>query len=54
MPTRKIADTDVKHPCMHPEHNPPGHRVYESGVYEHTCPKCGEKQTFIVGPKPIC
>lgn len=55
MPTRKISDSDwVKQPCMHPGHNPPGHRVYEPRTYEHVCPKCGEKQTFTIGPKPIC
>lgn len=47
MPTRKIADLPGR-PCQHPEHNPPSMRVFEPGIYEHTCPKCGHVQTFFV------
>lgn len=39
---------DVPRPCAHPSHNPPGHMVYEPGVYEHTCPGCGKKTVFAV------
>jgi hypothetical protein len=46
MPTKKIAD--FTYPCLHPEHNPPSMRVFESGIWEHTCPSCGHKQTFTV------
>jgi hypothetical protein len=46
MPTRKIADIPV--PCRHPEHQPPSHMVLGPGVYEHECPSCGKKSTFVV------
>lgn len=46
MPTRKIAD--LVEPCTSPEHNPPTMRLYENGVYEHICPRCGAKQIFGV------
>jgi len=46
MPTRKIAD--LPRVCRHPEHNPPNMMVYENGVWEHVCPACGAKQTFVV------
>lgn len=46
---KKIRDLPI--PCSHPEHNPPSMRVFEPGVYEHTCPKCGAKKTFTV-PRP--
>lgn len=42
----KIAD--VKPSCVHPEHNPPTHQVFEPGVYRHTCPACGRVQVFTV------
>lgn len=44
--TRKIKDAEL--PCMHPEHNPPSHMVYEPGTYEHTCPSCGKSMIFTV------
>jgi hypothetical protein len=44
---------DLSRPCLHPEHNPPGMIVLPSGVYEHTCPGCGNKITFTVN-NPIC
>jgi hypothetical protein len=29
-------------PCMHPQHNPPGHIVVPHGkIYDHVCPACG-------------
>ena len=52
MPTKKIADAPPT-PCLHLEHNPPSHRVYEPGTYEHTCPGCGTKIIFNV-PRIIC
>lgn len=40
----------VQRPCLHPQHDPPGHMVYPSGcVIEHTCPGCGKKVTFATG-----
>lgn len=62
MPTRKIRDLAEenckgweleKDICQHPEHNPPMHRVYEPGVWEHECPGCGKKQIFTV-PRITC
>lgn len=56
MPTRKISgDTDDQcglQQCRHPDHNPPGHRVFTPGTYEHTCPKCGNVAVFVVRPRP--
>lgn len=46
MPTKKIQD--LAKLCLNPCHNPPGHMVYESGVYEHTCPGCGAVKIFTV------
>lgn len=46
MPTRKIADERT--PCFDPDHNPPSHRVYQPGTYEHTCRRCGKKTVFKV------
>ena len=43
---RKIADAPA--PCQHPEHNPPGLVVLSPGMYEHTCPGCGDTITFTV------
>ncbi len=52
MPTKKIGDLPEpwKKPqlCMNSEHNPPSHMVFPPGVYEHTCPGCGNKITFAV------
>lgn len=48
MPTRKIRDLKPMDICNHPEHNPPGLISLPPGVYEHTCPRCNRKQTFIV------
>ena len=44
---RKISGPP-KSPCRHPEHNSPGMIVLEPGMYEHTCPGCGNKQIFTV------
>ena len=52
MPTRKIDDNSdlawMVHPCLDREHNPPSMRVYEAGLWEHTCPSCGKVQLFRV------
>jgi hypothetical protein len=45
--TRKIADPPSP-PCPHPEHRPPGMMVFEPGMYEHTCPECGNITRFSV------
>lgn len=48
---RKIRDLrSSDQVCNHPEHNPPGLISLPPGIYEHTCPRCGRKQTFIVRP----
>ena len=54
MPTKKIADICDRKTCFDPEHNPPNMMVWEPGVYEHTCPGCGNKQRFVVGAAPTC
>lgn len=46
MPLRKIAD--LPQPCRNPDHDPPTMIVLEPGVYEHTCPGCGNKVVFTV------
>ena len=50
--TRKIADLPQEKICTSSAHNPPTLMVYEPGVYEHTCPHCGNIQVFTVGNKP--
>ena len=50
MPTRKIADLPEDKTCRHPEHEPPKHMVFPSGVYEHECPACGHKRVFTSRP----
>lgn len=50
MPTKKIADFPIGKKCLHPEHEPPTMRLFEPGIYEHICPKCGQKKTFTVFP----
>jgi hypothetical protein len=45
--TRKIGDLRER-PCRHPEHDPHGMRVFDDGVYEHTCPACGSTGRFMV------
>lgn len=45
----KVADVPwVRPPCRNPNHDPPQHIVLEPGVYEHTCPGCGQKQVFTI------
>lgn len=45
---RTVKFEDIPEPCMNPGHKPPSHRVFEPGVYEHTCPGCGKVTTFTV------
>lgn len=49
MPTQKIGELP-KFPflCEDPDHNPPTMRVFEPGIWEHTCPTCNHKQKFII------
>lgn len=51
---RKIAELPYPAPCAGPEHNPPTMIVLSAGVYEHTCPRCGQTQRFAVAPGPTC
>lgn len=43
-PTIKIGD--IPRPCSDPSHFPPSHMVWPPGIYEHTCPGCGNKMQF--------
>jgi hypothetical protein len=54
MPTKRIKKEiwDRFEFCNHPEHNPPNMIVLPPGVYEHTCPRCHHKKTFIVRQEP--
>lgn len=56
MPTRRIADVPDRcaspRPCTHPDHGPPTMMVYEPGVYEHICPRCGAVHVFTVEERP--
>lgn len=57
MPTRKIEDvatgtTAIPALCLHPDHKPPMHQVFEPGTYEHECPNCGQKTIFTVN-RPV-
>lgn len=45
---KKIAE--LPRLCLSPEHDPPTMIVLPAGVYEHTCPSCGQKTTFVVSP----
>ena len=53
MPTRKIADIPKDKTCHDENHDPPSMRLWEPGVYAHTCPSCGNVQTFVV-PRVSC
>ena len=39
---------DFSKPCLSSSHNPPSMMVYSPGVYEWTCPACGNVITFTV------
>ncbi len=34
--------------CKDPGHRPPPMRVYQSGHYDHECPKCGPISAFMI------
>ena len=51
MTLRKIADLPV--PCRDPDHRAPKFVALAPGIYEHTCPSCGEKTVFTVDPSAI-
>jgi hypothetical protein len=61
MPIRRIKDSSAgkwagkwSHtpPCIHPEHNPPGHIVIKQGeILEHECPAC--KKIIILRPSMV-
>lgn len=53
MPLRKIRELINFQPCNHPEHNAPTMISLPPGVYEHTCPRCGKKRTFVVRSGPV-
>jgi hypothetical protein len=50
--TRKIADLPNDRICLHPEHNPATMKVWMPGLYEHTCPGCGQTQGFTIERPP--
>jgi len=53
MPTRKIGNLPSSYAhCRHPDHDPATMIVREPGIYEHTCPACGQRQTFLVESGP--
>ncbi len=52
MSTRKIADLPLVERCRDREHNPPSHMVFQPGIYEHTCPSCGNVIQFVVPEGP--
>jgi hypothetical protein len=58
MPTRRIPEPPGRLPrpwgCRNPEHHPPMQRVFEPGLYEHTCPGCGYVTEFRVPEPPTC
>lgn len=48
MPIRKIADIPRVKKCRDPDHEIPNMICLEPGIYEHECPSCGKKTTFVV------
>lgn len=48
----KVKDIQVKEKCNSPDHDPPTMICLPSGVYEHTCSGCGDKQTVFIPPEP--
>lgn len=53
MPTRKIRDLAPEENCRNPDHDPPTHRLFDNGVWEHECPGCHRKIKFTVR-RPRC
>ena len=60
MPTRRIGDLPYnpwpipakERNCSSRDHNIPGMQVFLPGVYEHECPECHHKTTFVVPESP--
>ncbi len=52
-PKRKDESWQKPRQCTHPEHNPPGMRVFPPGEHNHKCPGCGHTTTFVVN-RPMC
>jgi len=50
---KKIEDFNLKNTCRDPEHYPPTQIVLEPGIYEWTCPNCGNV-TIVNIPKITC
>ena len=50
--TRKIAEAPQEKICNSREHNPATMILREPGMYEHTCPVCGNIRRFTVPPRP--
>lgn len=54
--TRKILGPDgeprPRRHCRHPQHTPPPaprtSPVFTPGTWEHLCPSCGHRETFVV------
>lgn len=44
---KKIKSWNIKI-CKHPEHEPPKFISLKPGVYEHTCPGCGQKKMISI------
>lgn len=51
MPIKKVGNWPTT--CTHPDHNFPNMIVLPPGIYEHTCPACGAKQTVHI-PGTFC
>lgn len=52
MTLRKVVEFKENTPCRDPGHNPPNMIVLDPGMYEWTCPGCGQKQYLTVPPRP--
>jgi predicted RNA-binding Zn-ribbon protein involved in translation (DUF1610 family) len=48
MPLMKISEPKDDRPCISSEHFPPSMIALSPGMYEHTCPACGNKIIFRV------
>ena len=51
MPTKKLPDLFKIEFCRDPDHSPSKFIILEPGNYEHTCPKCGKIQKFVIKRK---
>ncbi len=48
MPTKKVRDLPQTVRCADQDHEPSSLKLYADGVYEHTCPTCGNVERFTV------